>query len=363
MKNLKHKRIYFLRKKNAKKEPTQTTSNADLADNDFISKFIDLRDEGVFLLDSDKSKDFDVFLNLQYNSIINFHRINDVRYINKYFEKVNSLLPSNGIYIGTFESSVQRKIRILNKYPVLIAYPFYFFTFILKRVFPKWSPTKKLYFFLTQGKNRYLSLAEVLGRLVSCGFEIIDYVEQHNKTYFVVKKKCEPTFDLKPSYGIIFGMKRVGKEGKIIRVYKIRTMHPYAEYLQDFINKKNKLNPGGKFNDDFRITTWGKIFRKLWIDEIPMIINLIKGEIKLVGVRPLSEHYLALYKKEVIELRLKTKPGLLPPYYADIPKNFAEILESEMRYLKSYIEHPLKTDIKYLFLILNNIILRGARSS
>jgi lipopolysaccharide/colanic/teichoic acid biosynthesis glycosyltransferase len=60
---------------------------------------------------------------------------------------------------------------------------------------------------------------------------------------------------------------------------------------------------GGKFKDDFRITTWGRVLRKLWIDELPQFINFFKGELSLVGVRALSDHYFQLYPKDVQELR------------------------------------------------------------
>jgi len=151
--------------------------------------------------------------------------------------------------------------------------------------------------------------------------------------------------------------------GKIIKVYKIRTMNPYAEYLQSFVFKRNNLKENGKFQNDFRITSWGRFLRKYWIDEIPMIINLIKGDIKLVGVRPLSRHYYELYSNYLKELRLKFKPGLLPPFYADMPKSLEDIMESEKAYLEAYEKNPFKTDLKYFFKIVSNIILRKARSS
>ncbi len=83
-----------------------------------------------------------------------------------------------------------------------------------------------------------------------------------------------------PFTGLLFKMKRLGKDGKEIFVYKLRTMHPYAQYLQKFIYEKFKLQEGGKFNNDFRITYWGKILSKLWIDELPMIYNSLKGDLK-----------------------------------------------------------------------------------
>jgi lipopolysaccharide/colanic/teichoic acid biosynthesis glycosyltransferase len=96
-------------------------------------------------------------------------------------------------------------------------------------------------------------------------------------------------------------------------------MHVYAEFVQGYVFDKNNLEEGGKFKDDFRITTLGRIFRKTWLDEFPMFINVFKGEMKIFGVRPLSEHFYGLYNPELKEKRIKVKPGLIPPFYAQYP--------------------------------------------
>jgi len=93
-----------------------------------------------------------------------------------------------------------------------------------------------------------------------------------------------------------------------------------------------------------------------------MFINMIAGEMKLVGVRPLSRQYFDLYTEELKRKRLKTKPGLIPPFYADMPKTLEEIMDSEMRYLEAYKQHPLRTDVRYFFKAFGNIMFRGARS-
>ena len=155
---------------------------------------------------------------------------------------------------------------------------------------------------------------------------------------------------------------RVGLGGKIIRVYKVRTMHPYSEYLQDYIYQKHDLQEGGKFSNDFRISRLGKIMRALWIDELPMLLNWMRGELKLVGVRPISEHYFALYSKEHQERRIKYKPGLVPPYYADLPKTLPEIEASENRYFDAYEKHPFRTNWRYFWKAIFNILFRNARS-
>ncbi|MBK9284935.1 MAG: sugar transferase [Sphingobacteriaceae bacterium] len=295
-------------------------------------------------------------------AIINIQRVNDFRYINKMFEAVNLKLNNENIYIGCFETfSARRKRKPINKIPIISL--FYFgMEYIFLRVFPKIWGLKKIYFFITRGKNRLLSKAEVLGRLVSCGFEIIEYVNIKGYTYFVVKKIKSTEFNMKPSYGPVFKMSRVGKHGKIIGVYKVRTMYAFAEYLQKYIYEKNGSTNGDKANDDFRVSTFGKFIRKCWIDEVPMLINLIKGEIKLIGPRPLSVPKFNMYPKYAQEKRCQFKPGLIPPFYYDLPNSFDDLVKSEMKYLSEYEKHPFRTDFKYFFMAIYNIIFKGARS-
>jgi lipopolysaccharide/colanic/teichoic acid biosynthesis glycosyltransferase len=140
-------------------------------------------------------------------------------------------------------------------------------------------------------------------------------------------------------------------------------MHPYAEYLQEYIYKKEGLQEGGKFKSDYRISTVGRIMRTFWIDELPMLINLFRFELKIFGVRPLSQQYFNLYSKELQERRIKYHPGLIPPFYVDHPKTLQEIMESEIRYLDAFDRHPLLTDIKYFFKAIFNIIFRKYRSN
>nr|HQU52372.1 sugar transferase [Saprospiraceae bacterium] len=138
---------------------------------------------------------------------------------------------------------------------------------------------------------------------------------------------------------------------------------PFSEYLQKFIYEAYGLQAGGKFKSDPRINTVGKFLRKYWLDEIPMLINLLRGDIKLIGVRPVSSHYLSLYPEDAREFRKHFKPGYIPPFYADLPKTFDEIVASEVKYLKAYERHPVLTDLKILIQSLYNIIIKRARSN
>jgi lipopolysaccharide/colanic/teichoic acid biosynthesis glycosyltransferase len=329
---------------------------------DFIKNYAAVDSENTLILSTTTTFNIEAQIQREFECIVNVKRVNDFRYINKYFETVNSKLARGGLYIDFLETKNMRKVRILNKYPVGFNYLYYSIDFLVKRVFPKFTLTKKIYFLLTRGENRVLSKAEAFGRLYSCGFEILDEKLIDKSFYFVAIKVKEPLFPKSPSYGPLIALERIGKGGKIIKVYKMRTMHPFAEYLQDYIYKKEGLQEGGKFKDDFRVTSLGRFMRTLWLDELPMLINLLKGDLKLVGVRPLSRQYFRLYTIELQRLRIESKPGLIPPFYVDYPKTLEEIIDSELKYLKAYEKHPFRTDWMYFWKALFNIVFRRYRS-
>ena len=296
------------------------------------------------------------------DTIVNLERVNNHRRINKFFEAVNFKLPPGGIYSGVAEPLKARKKRFLRTYTPVFGIVLYSFDFLWNRITPKMPLLKRWYFSLTKGRNRVMSKAEVLGRLYACGFDVMNETELDGLLFFTARKIRNPHFDTSPTYGPLICLRRVGKNGKIIGVYKMRTMHPFAEYLQPYIHKKNDLRENGKFGNDFRISTIGKIMRKLWIDELPMLYNWLNGDLKLVGVRPLSQHFFSLYDEELQKKRIKVKPGLVPPFYADMPTTLEEIQESESRYIDAYLEAPLATDWKYFWKAFNNIVFKSARS-
>jgi lipopolysaccharide/colanic/teichoic acid biosynthesis glycosyltransferase len=298
-----------------------------------------------------------------YRNIVNLHRVNDIQFINKFFEAINERLPAGGLLIGCVETQKQRKTRLLGKYPPLLNWIYYPLDYVFKRVFPKLPVTKQIYFLLTRGNNRVLSKAETLGRLYSCGFEVIGEADSNGKLYFAARKVKDPVFDMNPTYGPLVKLRRHGRGGEMIGVYKMRTMYPFAEYLQGYVYEKEGLAEGGKFKDDFRITGLGRFMRKLWLDEFPMFINVFKGEMKIVGVRPLSRHYFNLYTEDLQQRRINYKPGLVPPFYADMPKSLDEVMASERKYLDAYDAAPFKTDMRYFALAMYNIFIKRARSN
>ena len=289
-------------------------------------------------------------------SILDLRRVNYARDINTHFISINKLLPDGGIYVGCFESYINRKIKIINRLGKFFVGIIWTLDFIFNRIIPKVEITKWLYKLLTHNRYSVISLAETLGRTVYCGFEIIDYKIFNNLTYFSVIKTSEPRNDKDPSFGPLFKMRRVGKGGNIIGVYKLRTMHPYSEYLQNYIIKLNGYNEYGKVKNDFRITGWSKIVRKLYLDEVPQLINVIKGEMNLVGVRPLSLVSYNLLPEELKRERIKYKPGCIPPYIALKKKGLDGVLESERIYLREMEISAIRTNFKYFFLAIFNLL-------
>ena len=329
----------------------------------FLELYIDLSDGNTLVFVNNEVANLKMNPNYQYSSIVQLERINNMRDINQKLSVINEKLPDNGIFVCCFESKSTRKMKILKRYPIGLNYIFYFFDFLFKRVMPKVFITRQICDFITGGKNRIFTKAEVLGRLYCFGFKVTQVKKIGQLTYVISQRVKQPELVQKRNYGTLIRLRRFGEDKKLIQVYKIRTMHPYSEYLQSYVYNLNSLNDDGKFNKDIRITTMGRLMRKYWIDELPMIFNILKGEMKIVGVRPLSMHYFSLYSKELQEKRVKFKPGLFPPFYADMPQSMDEIQASEMKYLVACEQQgEFKTDMKYFLIILKNIIIKKARS-
>jgi len=332
----------------------------------FLNDFLDL---SRFSLHESLILNSETYFNIQNEAplsrqlFINLHKINDFRRINLYLIKVNEMLQAGGVFVCNGQTIAERRNGFLERYTPYLGIVLYIFDFVIRRVFPKLPILQGWYFALTNGKNRALSETEMLGRFYFCGFDLIHKKEIDGRMNFILRKVREPRIDPNPTYGPFIQLKRKGQHGKTIYIKKFRTMHPYSEYLQDYVYRTSDLQEGGKFKDDFRVTSWGRILRKLWIDELPQFHNFFRGELALVGVRALSEHYFGLYPKDMQELRLKVKPGLIPPFYADMPKTFEDIVESERRYVLRKLEKPFHTDWVYFWKAVWNILIKKARSN
>lgn len=305
----------------------------------------------------------DIFTDLSLELIMNFCPVNDIPNKDNYFSSCYNVLETNRLIMGFYvpqEHDIKNLRRKMPKYLFSIYYPF---RFLFRRIFLKLPYCSIIYSVITKNYTSLISKAELWGRLSYAGFGEINEYPINGEVLFIAKKILTPAKEEHPSYGPIVKLKRLGLNGKTIRIYKLRTMFPYSEFIQQEVFKLHSLDKSGKLKNDFRKNTTGKILRKLWLDELPQLYNWLRGDITLVGVRALSEHYFNLYPEDVKELRLQYKPGLIPPYYADMPNSFDEIVESERQYLFKKIDSPFKTDMIYFWRAIVNIVFKGARSS
>ncbi len=297
------------------------------------------------------------------NTYIELRKLNDIRDLNKHLHQVNRKLPDAGIYIGCFEGYQERKTRFRARYPKSLFKALWLSDFILNRVLPKLSSTKRIYAFLSRKKYPVISKAEALGRIVYAGFEIVGCESIDNLIYFSVIKTKEPALSKASSGDLFFRLKRVSKGGKIIGIYKVRTMHPYSEYLQDYVVKMNGYNKTGKPNNDFRLTSWGKLIRKLYLDEIPQLINVVKGDICLVGVRPISQSGYKALPPDLQVDRIKYKPGCIPPNVSLGITGFSGVIRAERLYLKHKQNHGYLTNFRFFWMAMYNIISKKCFSA
>ena len=109
---------------------------------------------------------------------------------------------------------------------------------------------------------------------------------------------------------IIFSQNRIGMDGRVFNMYKLRSMVANAEELKEKLMEENEMSgPMFKIKDDPRITKVGRFIRKTSIDELPQLLNVLKGEMSLVGPRPsLIEEVLEF--EPWMKKRLMVKPGL-----------------------------------------------------
>ena len=279
-------------------------------------------------------------------------KLNHIPHLNDFLDQWNHEMQIGDQLDCVAFTNRQEFTAIKKRLPPFIGSFVVILTYIWHEMFPKMDATRKtrkLYFFITGERHRTYSYTEILGRICRAGFKIVFEERKDGALHVIAEKRSEPLERNDTCESPILRMKRVGKDGRWIEVYKFRTMHSYSQYLQDYVYEKNKLNKSGKLANDFRVNIWGVMLRPIWLDELPMLWNVLQGDMKWVGVRPLTEHFFSLYTPEMQILRTKVKPGMLPPFYYEkkTPVGLDEIQESERRYIESYLKHPFLTDWRY----------------
>ena len=149
--------------------------------------------------------------------------------------------------------------------------------------------------------------------------------------------------------GVIFAQDRVGRDGKIFRFYKFRSMVPDAEAkLEELLAQNEMEGPAFKMKNDPRITRVGKFIRKTSLDELPQLWNILKGDMSIVGPRPPLPREVEEYS-EYERQRLLVTPGLTCYWQIQPHRNelsFDEWVELDVAYIR---DSSFCTDWKIIF--------------
>lgn len=141
---------------------------------------------------------------------------------------------------------------------------------------------------------------------------------------------------------VLFAQERPGKDEKIFTLYKFRTM-------TDARDEHGNLLP-----DEVRLTRFGKLLRATSLDELPEAFNIIKGDMSVIGPRPLLVRYLPRYSKEQ-HRRHEVRPGLSG--YAQVMGRNSISWENRFKYDVWYVDHiSLKLDLKLIFMTIKSVV-------
>jgi lipopolysaccharide/colanic/teichoic acid biosynthesis glycosyltransferase len=156
---------------------------------------------------------------------------------------------------------------------------------------------------------------------------------------------------------VLYVSRRVGKNGKMIKFYKFRTMVANADEIKKELLRYNERKDGPlfKMHNDPRMTRLGKLLRRLSLDELPQLLNVLRGDISLIGPRP---HLISEVKEygKYDRFRLECFPGIigLPQMYGSSFSGFREIVDLDLFYRRNWSLH---LDMKILAMGLKFVIL------
>lgn len=160
---------------------------------------------------------------------------------------------------------------------------------------------------------------------------------------------------------VLFKHKRYGLGGEPFYVYKFRTMIDGAHDLQSKISHLNEMDGGKLFKSDKdpRITSLGRFLRKTSLDELPQLINILKGEMTIIGPRPISTPISDYEAEELQRFQLKPGLGCIWQAYFRQHTDFSMWMKTDIMYVRNI---GLKLDVKLFFTILKGVLLKkGAR--
>ena len=161
-----------------------------------------------------------------------------------------------------------------------------------------------------------------------------------------------------PGDGVIFRQRRVGRDGKLFWLYKFRTMCPDAEeQLNELLSQNQMDGPVFKIEGDPRITRVGRFLRKTSLDELPQLLNVLRGDMSIVGPRPALPREVELYN-DYQRQRLYVTPGLscywqIAPHRNEM--SFDEWVALDLKYIQ---ERSFWVDWKIIFLTVRAMLMK-----
>lgn len=161
---------------------------------------------------------------------------------------------------------------------------------------------------------------------------------------------------------IFFSQIRIGLNGKKFKIYKFRTMDVQAEQMKEEFTEEEKKEYNEKFKlqNDSRVTPVGKFLRKSCLDELPQFWNILKGDMSLIGPRPIVEKELEKYREKK-EMFLSQKPGLIGYWqaYANEITSYEERIKMELYYVGNVtFLFDLKLFFKSIIVVVKKMTLR-----
>ena len=157
---------------------------------------------------------------------------------------------------------------------------------------------------------------------------------------------------------VLFVQKRLGLNKRLFNIYKFRTMREDAEQMQAELDQLNELDgPAFKMKNDPRITPLGKWLRKTSIDELPQLFNVLKGDMSLVGPRPLPVRDFNGFESDIHRRRFSVKPGITCLWQISGRSNigFDQWMELDMNYIDQW---SLRLDLKILWKTIPAVLTR-----
>lgn len=151
-----------------------------------------------------------------------------------------------------------------------------------------------------------------------------------------------------PKGPVFYNQERIGKDGKPFKIYKFRSMVTNADELLEKLREKNEINGAMfKMKNDPRITKVGRVIRKYSLDELPQLLNVIKGDMSIVGPRPPLPSEVAQYT-DYDKQRLMVTPGATGLWQVGGRNNvdFNTMVELDLKYIQN---RSIWLDLKIMF--------------